>query len=85
MFWSPVIDTIEEWKPRGGWNSTFSEQDKIQLTNLFFFFKNKKGCTDRNAEIMSHMVIFKQKYRGLMYSEEQEEQLREALQPVVSS
>jgi predicted adenine nucleotide alpha hydrolase (AANH) superfamily ATPase len=85
MYWNPVSDKIEEWQPVGGWNSSFSEQEKIQLTNLFFFFKNKKGCKDRKAESLAHMVLFKQKYNGIIYSEEQERQLREALQPVFSS
>ena len=85
MFWNPVVDTIEGWEPTGGWNSAFSEQDKIRLTNFFFFFKNKKGYNDRKSEIISHMVVFKQKYKGLTYSDQQEMQLREALQPIFSS
>lgn len=85
MYWNPVIDKLEEWQPVSGWNRIFSEQDKIQLTNLFFFFKNKKGCKDHKAEILAHMVVFKQKYNGLIYSEEQERQLKQILQPVFSS
>jgi hypothetical protein len=30
---------MEEWEPVGGWNASFSEQDRIQSTNLFFFFQ----------------------------------------------
>ena len=85
MFWSPVVEKVEEWQPVGGWNATFSEQDKIQLTTLFFFFKNKKGCKDRKAEILANMVLSKQKYPGLSYTKEQEDQVRDALQPVFSS
>jgi len=57
----------------------FSEQQKIQGTSLFFFFKNKKGFKENAAEIMVQMVLFKQIYSGLRYSEEQEKQLRRAL------
>jgi hypothetical protein len=81
MYWNPAGDRMEEWQPIGGWNASFSEQDKIQLTNLFFFLKNKKGCNTPKAEIMAHMVVFKQKYK-LKYSEEQERQIREVLLPV---
>lgn len=85
LYWSPVHDKVEEWQPTGGWNAAFSEQDKIQGTYLFFFFKNKKGYSDRKAEILTQMVISKRKYKGLMYTKEQEQQIREALQTVFSS
>ena len=85
LYWSPVQDKVEEWEPKGGWNASYSEQDKIQATHLFFFFKNKKGCSDRKAEILAQMIVSKQKYKGLMYSKEQEQQIREALQTVFSS
>jgi hypothetical protein len=62
-----------------GWNSVFSEKDKIQCTNLFFFFKNKKGFNDIKSESLAQMVIYKQKYNGLKYSDEQETMLIEAL------
>ena len=78
--WSPLGD-IQEWKPIGDWNRAFSEQDKIQCINLFFFFKNK-GFKENISEIFAHMVLFKQKY-GLQYSIEQEDQLREALKPTL--
>lgn len=82
MFWSPTLNKAESWMPVSGWNSAFSEQDKIQCTNLFFFFKYKKGFNDRKAEILAQMVIYKQKYSGMKYSEEQEAQLTEALKTV---
>lgn len=85
LYWSPVQDKVEEWQPTGGWNASFSEQDKIQGTYLFFFFKNKKGCSDRKAEILAQMVVSKHKYKGLMYTKQQEDQIREALQTVFSS
>jgi predicted adenine nucleotide alpha hydrolase (AANH) superfamily ATPase len=85
FYWSPTGDNIEEWQPTGGWNSVFSEQDKIQCTNLFFFFKNKKGFKENIATMMAQMVLFKQKYSGMSYSDEQEAQLREALKPVFNS
>jgi phage protein D len=85
LFWSPVADKLEEWQPVGGWGAAFSEQDKLQLMNLFFFFKNKKGYKDRKAETLAHMIVSKQKYKGLQYSEDQERHIREALQAVFGS
>jgi predicted adenine nucleotide alpha hydrolase (AANH) superfamily ATPase len=79
IHWNPLCDQLEEWVPKGGWNAMFSEQQKIQGTSLFFFFKNKKGFKENAAEIMVQMVLFKQIYPGLQYSEEQEKQLRRAL------
>ena len=85
LYWNPLQDTTQEWEPVGGWNASFSEQDKIQCTHLFFFFQNKKGCSAKVANVFAHMVLFKQKYSGLYYSEEQERILKEVLQPVFSS
>lgn len=82
MHWSPTSTETESWSPKGGWNSTFSEKDKIQCVNLFFFFKNKKGFKENKAEILAQMAIYKQKYSGLTYSDEQEGILNEALKPV---
>jgi hypothetical protein len=82
MSWSPTISETQSWVPRSGWNSSFSEKDKIQCTNLFFFFKNKKGFKENVAEILAQMVIYKQKYNGLTYSNEQETMLQDALKPV---
>lgn len=84
LYWSPTTTKTEQWIPKSGWNSSFSEKDKIQCTNLFFFFKDKKGFKENIAEMMSHMVIYKQKYNGLKYSDEQEKILLEALQPKFS-
>jgi len=67
FYWSPLSSTLESWEPRGKWNSTFSERDKIQCTNLFFFFKNKKGFKENMAENLAQMVIYKQKCPGLQY------------------
>ena len=71
---------IPKFIPKGGWNRTFSEQDKIKCTTLFFFFKNK-GFKENIAEILAHMTVFKQMY-NLKYSDEQEAILKEALIPV---
>jgi hypothetical protein len=38
--------------------------------NLFFFFKKKYDASQ--AEILAQMIIYKKKYHGLKYSEEQE-------------
>ena len=78
-YWNPSANTIEEWTPKGGWNAAFSEQHQIQGTSLFFFFKNKKGFKENVAEMMVHMVLFKQIYPGLQYSAEQEQMLKRAL------
>jgi predicted adenine nucleotide alpha hydrolase (AANH) superfamily ATPase len=82
IFWSPNSSDTQTWEPPSGWNSCFSEKDKIQCTNLFLFFKNKKGFKENIADILAQMVIYKQKYNGLKYSEEQENILQEALKPV---
>ena len=82
LFWTATSSETEVWEPKGKWNSTFSEKEKIQCTNLFFFFKNKKGFKENMAEIFAQMVIYKQKYSGLKYSEEQENILSQALKPV---
>jgi hypothetical protein len=85
LYWTPTSTEVTSWKPPSGWNSAFSEKDKIQCTNLFSFFKNKKGFKDNVALILAQMVIFKQKYNHLAYSVEQEEMLREALKPVFNT
>ena len=84
IFWSPNNSETTTWEPQGGWNSCFSEKDKIQCTNLFFFFKTKKGFKENMATIFAQMVIYKQKYNGLKYSDEQESMLQDALKPVFS-
>jgi hypothetical protein len=82
LFWSATSSEVEEWEPTGKWNTSFSEKDKIQCTNLFFFFKNKKGFKENMAETLAQMVIYKQKNSGLRYSNEQEALLQEALTPI---
>ena len=82
IYWSFTSADIQTWEPLGGWNSIFSEQDKIQCINLFFFFKNQKGFKEIMAERLAQMVIYKQKYNGLKYSDEQETILVDALKPV---
>jgi hypothetical protein len=69
------------WAPCGGWNPVFSETQRTQAKHLFLFFKNKKGYSDSMAENMMYMMMFKQLYHGLHYSDEQEEHLRKALKP----
>ena len=51
--------------------SIFTEQNY-----LFFFLKNKKGFKDNVAEMMVHMILFKQVYPGLQYGKEQEAMLK---------
>lgn len=83
--WSPSSSVIEKYTPKSGWNPMLTDNEKLQLTNLFFFFKNKKGFKDQIAEILAQMTVFKKKYHGLKYSDEQEEMLRKALSPVYNS
>ncbi len=82
FYWSPSNNTITEYVPRSGWNPTLTENEKLQMTNLFFFFKNKKGFKENKAEILAQMAVFKKKYHGLKYSDEQEAILSKALSPV---
>ena len=51
---------MEEWEPVGGWNASFSEQERIQSTNLFFFFK--KRYVEKIASTLAIMTIFKQSF-----------------------
>ena len=85
IHWSPTSSETNTYQPQTDWNSAFSEKDKLQFTNLFFFFKNKKGFKETTAKTLAEMVIFKQKYKGLQYSEEQEEILQRALKPIFNS
>jgi hypothetical protein len=82
FFWKPTIENTETWQPIGGWNSAFTEEDKIQCTNLFFFFKDTKGFKENMSQSMANMTIFKQKYQGMKYSDEQEALLLDAMKPV---
>jgi len=80
FYWTPLSNGMEEWEPVGGWNASFSEQDQIQSTNLFFFFK--KRYAEKVAAALAIMTIFKQKYHGLQYSEDQEALLVKARLPI---
>jgi len=82
QYWSPTMNEIKTWSPPGGWNSTFSNTDKIQCTNLYFFFKDKKGFKENIATNLAQMVVYKKKYNGLKYSDDQEEILINAMKTV---
>jgi hypothetical protein len=84
LYWNPSKSNIESWEPSTGWNSAQSESEKIMETNLFFFFKNKKGFSNNKAEVYARMVVFKYKYHNIQYSDEEEEVLQQALQTVFS-
>jgi len=60
IHWSPTTTKTEVWEPVSGWNTSFSEKDKIQCTNLFFFFKNKKGFNENRSTSLAQMVVYKQ-------------------------
>jgi hypothetical protein len=81
--WSPASDTIETYTSK--WNPTLSDSEAMQITNLFFFFKNKKGFNESQAKSLAEMVVYKQKYRGIKYSIEQEDVLKHALTPVFNT
>ena len=80
--WSPNNSDVIAWQPSSGWNNSFTQKDKIHCANLFLFFKNSKKYNDSTAEILADMVIYKEKYAGLRYSDEQEQLLEFAMKPV---
>lgn len=82
FFWTPSTNKIENFDSSITSNSVFSEQEKIKYMNLFFFFKQKKGIPEKKADILAQMAIYKDKYLGLKYSEEQETELKNALCPI---
>jgi hypothetical protein len=81
--WNPLNSTIESWKPH--WDSIFSEKDRLKGTTLFFFFKNKKGCTESVAQQLVEMQLYREKYPGLRYTEEQERILQKMMEPIIHS
>lgn len=84
--WSPISSTVQEWEPEEGWNRTWTVKDKIQCTRLYFFFHTTKHYSAAAASTMAHMMVYKEKYHGLQYSEEQESELQKALQlPITHS
>ena len=85
IYWTPTLSTISEYVPSTEWNPTFSEEDKIKVTNLFHFFKSKKGYGDDFATILSNMIVLKSKQPSLRYSDEQEILIKEALKPIFNT
>lgn len=81
-YWTPAAKSWEKYTPIATWNASFSDKDKIQYSQLVGFLMNKKGLKSSIANNMAQMIVFKRKYHGLQYSEEQEEKLRKVLQPV---
>ena len=82
FYWSPLESSIQEWNPVGGWNKTWTEKEKIQCTQLYFFFL-KKGYSVCVASSIAHMYLYKEKYH-VSYSEEQEREIKKALSPIHS-
>jgi len=80
--WSPASVLVQTWKPEEGWNQTWSEKDKIQCTRLYFFFHDVKKYSSEASTIMAHMMVYKEKFHGLQYSEEQERELVKALHTI---
>jgi len=83
MNWNPWEEKTEKWEPKGGWNSSCSEQEKIKMIHLFFFFRDRKGYASPQAESLATMYIWKKKNPSMKYTEEQERCLKEALRPVI--
>jgi len=63
---------MSAYKPRGGWNPTFSQKDRVTCTELFEHIRPIHG--EVIAEMMSQMIMYKRKYH-LKYSEEQEQKI----------
>jgi len=80
FIWSPIQSSIQTWEPEEGWNRTWMEKDKIQCTRLYFFFHITKHYSEAASSTMAHMLVYKEKCHGLHYSEEQEAELRKALE-----
>ena len=59
-----------EWMPQEGWNAAFSEQDRAYCSTIFTILR--KQLSEQASSRAAHMIVFKQKYHGLRYSEEQE-------------
>ncbi len=76
-------DTFSAWSPKGGWNPAFSEQEKIKAIHLFFFFTRQKRYPPAQAEVLLQMALWKRKYPTLRYAPTQEQQLKEALRPII--
>ena len=70
--WKSVDDQQPPFVPKGGWNPIFSQQDRQHCTDYYLYIQPIHG--DTIAEMMSQMIIYKQKYH-LQYSEEQEQKL----------
>jgi hypothetical protein len=71
-----VDDQQPPFIPKGGWNPTFTEKDKMRCTEYYLVIKPKHG--EIIAEMISQMIIYKKKYH-LKYSEEQEQKIAAAL------
>ena len=82
FYWSPLESSIQEWNPVGGWNKTWTEKEKIQCTQLYFFLV-KKGYSNRVASSIAHMYVYKEKY-NVSYSEDQEREIKKALATIHS-
>jgi hypothetical protein len=82
--WSPTQKAIITWKPSNGWNRAFSEKEKLECTRLYVFLIQKR-YTEKKAEQLALMCIYKEKYKGLLYSDLQEKEIQEALRPIIHS
>ena len=76
-----VLHNSKTWKPTNGWNISLTAEERISLTNIYLFLK-KKGYDTKKAEILAEMTTFKQKYIGLKYTKEQEDELENAMKPI---
>ena len=63
---------MSDYTPKGGWNAVFSQKDRQRCTAYYYYIERKHGPII--AEMMSQMILYKEKYH-LTYSEEQEEKI----------
>jgi hypothetical protein len=79
FYWNPATSECQTWQPTGGWNALYSERDKLQAVALYTHLQNHH-YSSAVASTLVQMIISKQLYHGLRYSEEQERAIEKALQ-----
>ena len=76
MHWTP--NDTHEWTPTGGWNVAYGEREKMRGI-AYHHHLIRRGYSENAAEIIIQMVLSKQVYDGLTYSDAQEKILRKAI------
>jgi ABC-type sulfate transport system permease component len=78
FYWNPATSECQTWQPVGGWNALYSERDKIQAVALYTHL-HARNYSSAVASTLVQMIISKQLYHGLHYSEEQERAIEKVL------